>query len=84
MGASWGQWKGWNPDIIAAPERINYWLDILDNGGQLGDYSIKKIGKRTHVEQATTVNQIFQVFIPDIVWIENPGTPEKLKPLIKE
>ena len=36
----------WNPSVFEAPETLNFWIEFLDNGEELGAYQIKQIGDR--------------------------------------
>lgn len=64
-------WYGYNPDILFAPDKINYWLDIIDINSSVGKYSVNRIGRRTVVSNNTKIHEVFQQEVPDIVFIEN-------------
>lgn len=64
-------WRGYNPDILFAPDKINYWLDIVDINSSVGKYSVNRIGRRTNATNNSKIHEVFQQEIPDIVFIEN-------------
>jgi len=64
-------WMGYNPDILLAPNKIRYWLDIIDASTGLGRFSVDRIGRRTYVNDNNKVNQVFKEVINDIVFIES-------------
>lgn len=63
-------WYGYNVDVAANPAKITYWLDILDTDSTLGQFSIKRIGRRTVAKENSKVNEVFQHSILDIVFID--------------
>lgn len=65
------EWLGYNPAIIFAPDKINYWLDIIDVNSGLGKYSVNRIGRRTAASNNSKIHEVFQQEVPDIVFIEN-------------
>lgn len=65
-------WTGYNVDVYANPEKITYWLDLIDTTSNLGKYSVDRIGRRTIVTEDSKVNEVFQREINDIVFIEAP------------
>lgn len=71
-------WYGYNVDIRIAPEKLRYWLDIIDTNAAIGAYSISRIGKRTVAKENSKINQVFEGEIPDIVFIENTGDPQQM------
>ncbi len=64
-------WYGYNPDILFAPDKINYWLDIIDINSSVGKYSVNRIGRRTAASNNSKIHEVFQKDVPDIVFIEN-------------
>lgn len=64
-------WYGYNPDLLFAPDKINYWLDIIDVQSELGKYSVDRIGRRTSATNNAKIHEVFQQDVPDIVFIEN-------------
>lgn len=64
-------WGGYNPNVLIAPEKIRYWLDIIDTGSEVGKYSVKRIGRRAYTQENSKINEVFDREINDIVFIEN-------------
>lgn len=52
-------WYGYNPDILFAPDKINYWLDIVDINSSVGKYSVNRIGRRTTVSNNSKIHEVF-------------------------
>ena len=71
-------WYGYNPKVRIAPNKILYWLDLLDGSQFFNQFSVNKIGRRTKVIENSQTNEIFSKEIPDIVFIENTDNIEKL------
>jgi hypothetical protein len=53
-------------------------MDFLDTNGELGNYSIEKIGPRSKVTNETSVKSIYFRETPEILFViipkENPNT----------
>ncbi|MDD4516820.1 hypothetical protein [Massilibacteroides sp.] len=64
-------WYGYNPDTINAPDKIQYWLDIIDSDSMIGKYSVNQLGRRCHVVNNAKINEVFSKNPEDIVFIEN-------------
>lgn len=77
-------WEGWNPDVYTDPGKISYWLDFIDTGSSLGYYSVNKIGRRSKVINSSDVTSIYNMEVPDIVFIENPGDISELNETIQK
>lgn len=66
-------WGGYNVDVKVAPEKLRYWLDIIDTSADIGKFGVNRIGRRTKVEENSKINEVFEADIPDIVYIPNDG-----------
>ena len=66
------QTQTWKQDIQQNPDRINYYLDFIDQNSELGQYSVNNIGRRAIVEGDTNqgINCVFEPTIPDVVYID--------------
>lgn len=64
-------WYGYKVDVLIAPEKLRYWLDIIDTTANVGQYSVNRIGRRTKVTENSKINEVFSQEINDIVFIEN-------------
>lgn len=64
------KWDGYNPDVVLAPQRIKYWLDMIDTGSSIGRYSVQRIGRRTVSKDNNKINEVLVHEVPDIVFID--------------
>lgn len=60
----------WNPDVFQNPGKINFWLDFIDTGSDLGKYSVSQIGRRTKVINDSNVRSVYNREVPDVIFIE--------------
>lgn len=72
MKSIWDAYDHWNPDVFNDPGKLNYWLDFIDTGSALGQYSIGRIGRRTKVVNSNDLKTVYNKEVPDIVFIEGP------------
>lgn len=70
MNENWNKYNYWNPDVFNEPSSLNFWLDFIDTGSEIGKYSINQIGRRTKVINSTDVTSIYNSEVPDIIFIE--------------
>lgn len=66
-------WTGYIIDAVVAPEKLRYWLDIIDTTSFIGQYGVNRIGRRAKVTENSKINMVFETEIPDIVFVENTG-----------
>ena len=66
----WNEYNHWNPDVFNDPSKINFWLDFIDTGSALGEYSVNKIGRRTKVVNNTNLKSVYNSEVPDVIFIE--------------
>lgn len=69
-------WTGYTPDAYLNPEKLRYWLDIIDTTSSIGKYSVQRIGRRSVVTEDSKVNEVFSREINDIVFVEAPVNEE--------
>lgn len=62
----------WNKQIHLDPNTLNFWFDFLDTEGDLGNYSVKKIGIRPKVINETSVKSIYFRETPEVLFIVSP------------
>lgn len=62
----------WNKQIHLDPNTLNFWFDFLDTKGDLGNYSVKKIGIRSKVINETSVKSIYFRETPEVLFIVSP------------
>lgn len=65
-------WCGYKVDVLTNPEKLRFWLDLIDTTSELGKYSVNRIGRRTVVTEDTKINEVFNREINDIIFIEAP------------
>ena len=70
MREEWNGTNHWNPDVTQNPKKLNFWLDFIDTGSELGGYSVKQIGRRTKVINSNEIKAIYNPEVPDIIFIE--------------
>lgn len=74
MNSNWdssiAEQNHWNPDVFNNPELINFWLDFIDTGSEMGKYSIKEIGRRTIVESDSDITSVYTNEVPDIIFLD--------------
>lgn len=75
-------WTGWNPAVYTSPSTLDYWLDYIDSTDALTQFSINVIGRRTKAVNDSDVKSIYNMEVPDIVFIENPESQEDLSALL--
>lgn len=63
--------EAWNPLVFTSPGSLDYWLDFLDDGDDLRQYSVKAIGRRSKVVDNQSVTSIFNPEVQDILFVEN-------------
>ena len=57
-------------DSIESPENLDFFLDFIDTQSDIGEYSVKNIGRRTVAIVDDTINCIFAPAMPDLVIIK--------------
>ena len=81
-----GTMGNWREEVLATPSNIDYFLDFIDAGTDIAQFTISNIGRRTQVINDNNVNCVFAPEIPDFVLIElgQPDTQEKREECIKK
>ena len=67
--SEWDNTNHWNPDVYDNPENLDFWLDIIDTGSELGRYSIGQIGRRTKTINKKEIKTIYNKEVPDLVFV---------------
>lgn len=70
MNENWNEYDHWNPDVFNNPSNLNFWLDFIDTGSEIGRYSINEIGRRTKVINNDEITSVYNMEVPDIIFIE--------------
>lgn len=70
MNKDWNEYNHWNPDVFNNPSNLNFWLDFIDTGSEIGRYSINEIGRRTKVVNSDEITSVYNMEVPDIIFIE--------------
>lgn len=82
-GATSAPWAGYIVDVKVAPEKLRYWLDIIDTTSFIGQYGVNRIGRRSKVTENSKINVVFETHIPDVVFVENVGDTQSMQDNIK-
>ena len=72
-------------DMEKHPDKIDYFLDFIDEDSELGQYSVSNIGRRAKIigDNNQGINCVFEPVIPDIVYIDaSQYTTEEYNALI--
>ena len=65
----------WSRDVFNAPEKLNFWIDFLDDQNELAEYSVPAVGDRSKVVNEDKVGAIYYKDVPGLVLV--PGlTPD--------
>lgn len=70
LNKNWDARNHWNPDVFENPQNLNFWLDFIDTNSALGQYSVKRIGRRTKVVNDSNIRSIYNREVPDVVFLE--------------
>lgn len=63
------QYEYWSKSILYAAN-LNFWIDFIETDGELGKYSMRKIGNRPKAANDTKVNAINFREVPSIMFVE--------------
>ena len=61
---------GYFDEILADPTKLDFYLDLIDDGSAISNFSVNNIGRRQKVIVDNSINCIFEPSIEDIVLIE--------------
>lgn len=67
---NWDAYNHWNPDVFNNPSNLNFWLDFIDTGSEIGQYSVNEIGRRTKVVNSSDITSVYNMEVPDVIFIE--------------
>ena len=73
------KWEGWNPVIYTDPGVLNFWLDFIDSIDLLNTYSVNQIGRRSKVVSKESVNMLYKLEVPDVIFLENTKNADLLQ-----
>ena len=65
---------GWNVNVFNNPEVLNFWIEFLDDGYELAQFSIPLVSDRTKVVKEDKATAIVFQEIPDIIVCESVST----------
>ena len=71
-------------DVLADPSSIDFYLDIIDDDAEVGQYNVDNIGRRSTVVNEEGINCVFEQEVPDIVFLDNTLSSSELKYLRNE
>jgi hypothetical protein len=60
----------WNKNVILAPELLNFWIEFLDNAGELEQYSVPIVGDRAKSINDSKVTAIYFRETPNIIFYD--------------
>ena len=63
-----------NPPYKYADKFVSHALDILDEGSEVGQYSVGNIGRRSEVISDDKINCVFEQEVPDVVFNQPEST----------
>lgn len=75
----WSNTDNWNPDVFYNPSNINYWLDFIDTGSEIGKYSISAVGRRSIVENNKDITALYNIEVPDVIFMTNEEWEDESK-----
>lgn len=58
----------WNKDVLDYPEKLLFWIDFLDEAGELDQFSIPVIGDRPKVVNDNDVKAIYFRDTPNLIY----------------
>lgn len=58
----------WNKDVLEYPEKLLFWIEFLDDAGELEQFSIPVIGDRPKVVNDNDVRAIYFREIPNLIY----------------
>ena len=65
--------KGWTDEVKNTPWTIEYFLDFIDSGAEIGKYSVENIGRRSKIiaDSGSKINSVFEPVIIDLVFVDS-------------
>ena len=65
--------KGWTDEVKNTPWKIEYFLDFIDSGAEIGKYSVENIGRRSKIiaNSNDKINCVFEPTILDLVFVDS-------------
>lgn len=72
------------PSVAKDPSIVDFYLDIIDSGSEVGKYNVQNIGRRSNVVQEDGINCVFEQDVLDVILIPSTGDEEEIKAQIEE
>lgn len=66
----------WTLDL-EQPDKLNFWFDFLDTGGELQQFSVRSVGDRPKTVNDDKVNAIYYKNVPKVLFINNENFEEQ-------
>lgn len=65
--------EGWTDEVKNTPWIIEYFLDFIDSGAEIGKYSVENIGRRSKIiaDSGSKINSVFEPVIIDLVFVDS-------------
>lgn len=58
----------WRKDVYESPQSLNFWFDFLDSDGELAQFNVQNVGRRSKVINDSNVKSIYFRDTPDIIF----------------
>ena len=69
---------GWNEDVYKNPEKLDFWLDIIDTASEIGKFSVSQIGRRSKINTNDDIKTVYNKAVPDIIFIPAEEVTQEL------
>lgn len=63
------EYRYWNRNVYEQPDVLNFWFDFLDQGGELSQFNVKNLGRRSKVINDTAIKSIYFRDTPGLVFL---------------
>lgn len=67
--------SGWNKLVFENPERLDFWIDFLEDGEELSQFQVAQVGDRSKVINEDRVSAIIFKEIPDLILYDTRPDP---------
>jgi len=62
------EYAGWHTNVIVNPSALNFWIDFLDEAGELDQFAVYAVGDRSKVVNDDKVTSIYFREVPSIIY----------------
>lgn len=71
-------------EYLNNPSKIDFFLDIIDIGSEVGKYGVPNIGRRGKVVSDDKINCVFEQTVPDVIMLNINDTSAEMEALRQE